>query len=127
MDIPVRQKVMAILIAISIFITIIELIRRRKLREEYSWLWLMTGFILIVLALWTNLLRMVTYMIGAVVPTSTLFFCAIIFVILVCLQFSVKISQLTNNIKNLTQEIAILNSIVEGLTLKVNLKNEPLT
>jgi len=118
MDIPIRQKIMAIMIAISIFIVILELVRRRKLREEYSWLWLMTGSILIVLALWTSLLRIVTYLIGAVIPTSTLFFCAIIFILLLCLQFSVKISQLTNNIKNLMQEIAILRSIIEDLSIK---------
>ena len=124
MDIPLRQKIMAIIIAISIFIAILELIRRRKLREEYSWLWLMTGCLLIVMALCTNLLRMVTYLIGAVVPTSTLFFCAIIFIILLCLQFSVKISQLTNSTKNLMQEIAILKSFIEEMHKKENVNNE---
>ena len=107
---PVRQKVVAIFIAISIFIIILELVRRRRLREEYSWLWLLTGTVLIVLTLWYDLLIKVTNLIGVVIPTSTLFFCAIIFLMLLCLQFSVMISKLTNQVKNISQELTLLKS-----------------
>lgn len=103
-----RQKAVAILIAVSIFIIILELVRRRKLREEYSWLWLLTGTVLIVLTIWYDLLVMVTRFIGAVLPTSALFLFGMIFLMLVCLQFSIRISKLTDQIKDLTQELTIL-------------------
>lgn len=109
----IRQKIMAILIAVSIFIVILELVRRRKLREEYSWLWLATGAIIIMLTMWFELLLKVTHFIGAVLPVSTLFFFAIIFLILVCLQFSVRISSLTDQVKNLTQELTIMKAEID--------------
>jgi len=107
---PIRQKIITILIAVSLFVVILELVRRRKLREEYSWLWLLTGAVIIVLTLWYDLLLEISYIFGAVVPTSTLFFCAIIFLIFLCLQFSVKISKISDQIKNLAQELTIIKA-----------------
>lgn len=110
---PMKQKMVAVFIAISIFFVILDLVKRRRLREEYSWLWLLTGAVLIVLTLWYDLLIKITNAIGAVLPTSTLFFCALVFLMLVCLQFSVRISKLTDQVKNLVQELTILKSEIE--------------
>jgi len=107
---PLRQKMVAIMIAISIFIIIIELVRKRKLREEYSWLWLFTGVALVILTVRYDLLVNLTHLLGAVLPTSTLFFCGLIFLMLVCIQFSIKISTLTNQVKDLVQEVTLLKS-----------------
>lgn len=109
----VRQKIMAIFIAISIFTVIVNLVYRRKLREEYSWLWLLTGALLIVLTLWYDLLVKVTYLIGSVVPVSTLFFFGIIFLMLLCLQFSVRLSEHAEHIKKLSQELTLLKAEIE--------------
>lgn len=107
---PIRQKIFAILISIVIFIVIIELVRRKKLRMEYSWFWFMTGTVLFVLAVWYDLLVAITKFIGAGFPTSTLFFFGIIFLIMVNLYFSVELSSMANKLKNLTQEIALLKN-----------------
>ena len=105
---PMRQKIVAVTIAVLIFFVIFELVRKRKLREEYSWLWLITGALLIILTIWYDLLVEITNLIGAVLPTSTLFLFAILFLMLVCIQFSIRISKLTNDVKNLSQELTLL-------------------
>lgn len=110
---PIRQKIFAILICVAIFIAIIELVRRRKLREEYSWLWLLTGASLFVLAVRYDLLVAITKFIGAGFPTSTLFFFGIIFLILINLHFSIVLSHFANQIKNLAQEVALLKNKLE--------------
>lgn len=110
----IRQKIMAILIAVFIFGVILELVRRRRLREEYSWLWLLTGAGLIALTVRHDLLVAISRMIGAALPTSTLFFFGLIFLMLVCLQFSIRISKLTNQVKDLAQELAMLRSEKTG-------------
>jgi hypothetical protein len=110
---PIRQKIFAILISIGLLIFIVELVRRRKLREEYSWLWLLTGIIILILASWHNLLIYVTQFIGAALPTSTLFFMGLVFLFLIAVQFSTKISKLTDQVKNLTQENALLKKRIE--------------
>lgn len=109
----IRQKVFAIMMAVSIFIVIIELVRKRRLREEYSWLWLMTGSIIILLALWYNLLKWITSLIGAILPTSTLFLFGLIFLMLISLHYSIKISHLTDQVKELAQQLAILRNEIE--------------
>lgn len=105
---PLQQKIVALTISLSILLVILELVRKRRLREEYSVLWILTGIAIVVLSLWYGLLQRITELIGAAVPTSTLFFFAVIFLILVSLQFSVKISDLTTQVKELAQQIALL-------------------
>lgn len=112
---PLRQKIFAIIISLTLLVFIIELVRRKKLREEYSWLWLLTGAVILILALWYDLLQGITYLIGARLPTSTLFFLGLVFLILIAIQFSVKVSELNNQVKNLAQENGLLKNRVEEL------------
>ena len=49
-----------------------------------------------------------TRLIGAVAPTSTLFLFGILFLLLACLQFSMRITSLEERLKVLAQEIALL-------------------
>lgn len=109
-----RQKVFAIMLTIGLIILIFELIRRRKLKEEYSWLWMLTGAAMLILAVWHGLLLFITRLIGAVLPVSTIFFFGVFFLILINLYFSVKISKLTDQIKKLTQRLTLLADEVEA-------------
>ena len=104
-----RQKIFALLLSLAIIIFIVELVRRRKLREEYSWLWILTGCIMVVHVIWYDLLVFISRLIGAVLPTTTLFIFGIIFLLFISLHYSIKISTLTNQVKKLAQEIAILD------------------
>jgi len=103
-----HQKIFAIIVSLAIFVVIISLVRNRKLRAEYSWLWLLTGFVIFVLAVWYDLLVKLTALIGAVAPTTTLFIFGIVFLVLVSLHFAIKISQLSDQVKNLAQKISLL-------------------
>ena len=110
-----RQKIAMIVVCIFIFIFVLDLVRRRKLREEYSWLWLLTSLALFMLVLKYSWLIAITELIGAVLPTSTLFIGALVFLMILSVQFSVKISKLTDQMKNLTQENALLRAKIEDL------------
>jgi hypothetical protein len=114
----IRQKIFAILIAIFLILIIIELVRRKKLREEFSWLWIITGFVILVLSIWDGILIRIANFMGIVAPVSTIFFFALVFIFSITLHFSIKISSLTNQIKNLVQEIALLKTLFEKNNLK---------
>jgi hypothetical protein len=114
-----HQKIFAIFVSLTIFVVIISLVKNRKLREEYSWLWLLTGFAIFVLALWYDLLVKLTALIGAVAPTTTLFIFSIIFLVLISLQFAIKISQLSDQVKNLAQKISMLEAKIDQSPVKV--------
>lgn len=104
----IRLKFFVIFVSLSILIGIIELVRSRKLKEEYSVLWLITGFILLIVTLKYELLVAITNFIGAVLAINTLFFLGLIFVILLSLEYSLKISSLTTQVRNLAQKLALL-------------------
>lgn len=106
----IRQRILAAVCGIGMLIVIIELVRRRKLKEEYSILWLIAGVAIVIIGLHHGLLIAVTRLIGAGWTSSTLFFFGILFVLALCLQFSVRISAMETRLKNLAQEVAILRA-----------------
>ena len=112
---PPRQKLVAIVLASVMLLAVLELVRRRKLREEYSVLWILTAVALLVLALNYRILIWTTKLIGAAVPNSTLFFGGILFVMLLCLQFSIRLSRLTYRMRNLTRRLALLEKEVRDI------------
>ena len=105
-----RLKILVVIIGIIIFLGIIDLVRRRKLREEYSFIWLMTGFVFVLFAVDGDILSFVSDLIGISLPVNALFFMALMFVMLLCLYFSLRISALTTQVKNLAQQLALLQS-----------------
>src|SRR3972149_196806 len=115
---PIQQRIFAISISILLFIVIIDLVRRRRLREEFSWLWLLTGAGVILLAVWYDLLNFISRVIGAVLPTTTLFLFGGIFFMVINLYYATKISSLHNHVKDLAQNIAILQAEVKTLSDK---------
>jgi len=105
-----RQRVFAVIAALSLMVLIVDLVRRRKLREEYSILWLVTGAGVIILAASYDLQLMLTRLIGAVSSSSTIFGFAFLFLILISLHFSVRMSGMAEQLKILSQELALLRT-----------------
>ena len=104
---PFNQKLLAAAMAVALLIFIVETVRRRKLREEYAWLWVLIGGIILVLALWPALLQLITVRLGIELPINTVFFFGLMFMVFINLHFSVKISELTNQVKRLAQELSL--------------------
>jgi hypothetical protein len=108
--VPARQVVFFLGLTAVLLAVILELVRRRTLRVEYSWLWIASCLTPIVLILRYDLLVGLTGLVGAVVPTSTLFFLCILYLALLCLHYSIRISRMTHQIKDLAQEVALLRA-----------------
>ena len=105
---PPRIKIIAILICIFLVAYVFELVRRKHLTEEYSMWWLVTGTLMLLLSIFENLLKWISDLVGATLFTSTLFFFGLVFLMVICLHFSIRISALTKQVRRLTQDIAIL-------------------
>ena len=110
-----RQRLVALVIAIGVLLFVLELVRRRKLREEYSWVWVSTSVLLIVLAAYNDLLVTLSQWVGAASTVSTLFFGAFVFLLALVLQFSVRLSRLTHRHRTLAQRLALLEQEVTEL------------
>lgn len=70
--------------------------------------WLVTGTLMLMLSVSEDLLRIISAMVGATLFTSTLFFFGLLFLVIICLHFSIRISALTNQVRSLTQHMGIL-------------------
>ena len=104
----VKQQIFSIIVSLTVFFFTIDLVRKKRLREEYSLLWLGTSVLMLILIIRYDWLLAVTNLIGAVLPTTTLFLGSILFLVLLAVQFSMKISKLSNQVKDLVQENALL-------------------
>jgi hypothetical protein len=103
-----KQQIFSILVSLTVFFFTIDLVRKKRLREEYSLLWLGTSVLMLVLIIRYDWLLALTKITGAVLPTTTLFLGSILFLVLLAVQFSMKISKLESQVKNLVQENALL-------------------
>ncbi len=102
-----QLKILAAVIGVTLFIYIIELVRKRSLREEYAWLWMLTGLMIVVLSLWYDLLVFLGRLLGGILPSALLFFFGLLSLLLICLHLSIKLSTLTDQVKRLSQELAL--------------------
>ena len=103
-----RARVFVIFVGISLFLFIVELVRRRKMREEYSWLWLLAGVTICALSIWNGVIIVLARMVGAVYEPSVLFFFSLVFIALINIFYAIKLSALTEQVKNMAQKIALL-------------------
>ncbi len=104
-------KVQIIIGALSIILLLItfELIRKKRLREEYAILWLFTGIAVLVFSLWPGFfLSQFFVKITGIFYLSAVVLIAFSFLLLIVLHFSVVISKLTSQQKDLAQHYALL-------------------
>lgn len=101
--------IFGLIASVAALVFIIELVRQRKLREDYSLLWLATGLVLLVLSLSRPLLDQIAAMLGVITyPPAALFLVAIVFMLFILLHFSIVLTKLSRENKTIAQEMAIL-------------------
>lgn len=101
-------QIIAIIGSLLLLILIIELIRKKLLKEAYSIIWLFFGGLFLFFSCWRKALDYIAKAIDIDYPPAMLFLLLIVAIILVLIQFSVVISKQSDQIKKLTQELAIL-------------------
>lgn len=103
-----RLQLVACAGALLLLVVVFELVRRKRLMERYALLWLLSAFVLLVLAVWGGLLEEVANTIGIFYAPSALFAVAFAFVLLLLLHFSLAVSRLTDQTKVLAQRLALV-------------------
>ena len=103
-----RAMVFGLVASIIALLFIIELVRQRRLKEEYSLLWLATAAALIILSVSRPLLDVLASMVGIFYPPSALFLVAMVFVLFILLHFSTVLTRLAQENKETAQQLALL-------------------
>jgi len=122
-----RTVALSIGAALLLLLTVLEMVRRRRLKEEYSLAWLATAVAIILLAGNRALLARLSTLMGIHYPPSALMVIGFGFLVLTTLHFSSLVSRLRDENKNLAQEMAILRWQVSSLTRGSSAVDRPST
>lgn len=113
-DIRIVQHVLPLAAALLIAVVTIELIRRRKLREEYAILWIVASMVLLVFSLFPRLLWYISGALGLFYLTTMVVMC-FSFLALVMIHLSVVISRGTEDNRRIAQRVAMLERKIDQL------------
>ena len=115
MEILSRAQLITALGALALALLVLDLVRRRRLSEEYSLLWVVATIVVAVLGFSTPLLRAITRALGILYEGSTVFFFGLAFATAMLLYLSVKLSRLGQENRLLTRELSFLRLELESL------------
>jgi hypothetical protein len=109
-----------------LLLVVIELVRRRRLREEYSFFWIVGVVVLLGLSLRREILHVMARWIGIYYPPMVLVLALVLVVFIGLLYFSVVTSSLRQKIDRLVEEQAILDAdLRELIALRSSVASEP--
>ncbi len=103
-------QVLAIVVSSALLLLVLELVRRRRLTEEYSFIWIACAVALLVLSIRRELLDAAGAWLGVYYPPAVLLLVVILFVFVGLLSFSVTISRQRAQIERLIEDVAILEA-----------------
>jgi hypothetical protein len=112
------EPVQALSIAVSLMLLlfVLDLVRRKRLTEEYSFVWIVCALALLGLSVGRSLLDTVALALGIYYPPAALLLVLILFVFVASLSFSVVISRQRQQIERLMEDVAILDAHVRELS-----------
>ena len=109
-----EHRVALVLAGGVLLLMTLELIRKRRLREEYSVLWVLTAAAILVSGIYPRVLEWVAMRI-TLPPAVLMTFLCVLFLMAILLHYSVVISKHSEREKGLTQELALLKDEIARL------------
>jgi len=109
-----RLQIIAITIALTFMLFIFRLIAKGKLREEYSFIWIICTALLLLFSVWRNGLDVIAGILGIYYAPSIIFLAAIFAIVIFLVHLSVVSSRQHKQIKDLTQEMSLLKEKLES-------------
>lgn len=103
-----RIQYLSIIGSFCLLLIIFELIRRKRLREQYALLWLGFAIMALMFSFWRAGLEWMASLIGIAYPPMALLLFLVIGAFLILMQYSLVLSRLNNDMRRLTQEHALL-------------------
>lgn len=104
----VNVYTLSIFIAVGFLLVVVELVRKNRLQERYSLLWIFMGVVLLVLAAVPKLIDILAAWLDIKNPPSLLFMLGLVYLIIYNLHLTTVVSRQSERITRLTQEIALL-------------------
>jgi hypothetical protein len=112
---PLGVSIAAAIASLVLLVAVLELVRRRRLREKYALLWILTAIVLLVLSVWRGAVTSIATALGVSYGPTVLFAVGALFVLVVLLHYSTVISALTDRTVVLAQKVASLEQRIDDL------------
>ena len=106
--------------ATGLLVIVVELVRQRRLEEQYSLLWLAMAAALVTLALTRNVWDWLALQAGVAYPPTAIFIAGFVAMILILLHFSTVVSKLARQNRQAAQEIGFLRWKLSELEKRLN-------
>lgn len=97
---------------------IVMLIRNKKIKEEFSILWLFFGLVFLFLSIWRGSLEIIAQILGIAYAPAAIFLILIIAIISILIHLSLIISRLTDQAKVMIQELGLLKMEMDTMKKK---------
>jgi hypothetical protein len=101
-------------VVVILIVAIIELLRRRVIREKYAIVWLVTALLLVSGALFPNLVNQISRNLGFQYLSNFVLFLFAILNLLIAMQLSLSLGKVENQAQTLAEEIALINEKLHG-------------
>jgi hypothetical protein len=122
-----RLQVVAIAVSLSLFVGVLELVRRKKLTEEYSFVWILCAAALLGLSMARGALDRLAAGMGIHYPPAALLLVVILFVFVASVLFSVVVSRQRQQIERLIEDTALLDARLRELDEDARGERQPPT
>ena len=115
MAIPLIQRIVAVIISAGLLLLIVQLIRTRRLREEYALIWLAAGLTIFVLSVFGGLVNWLAGLLRVRYPPTLILVAGLLFALMILLLQSVAISTQADRLRDLAQYVALLEQRLAAL------------
>ncbi|RSM39685.1 DUF2304 domain-containing protein [Amycolatopsis balhimycina DSM 5908] len=106
-------RILSIVIACLVLFVVIEMMRRRKLREKYAGVWLVVAIGVVVLAAIPSAAQFLARLTGVETPSNFVFLLAGVVLALVSLHLSTEVGHLEEEVRTSVEETALLRCELE--------------
>ena len=83
-------------------------LRNTRSMSQRPAIWVVVAAGLMVSSIWFDGVRLITRAVGAWTPSSTLFFFGLVFLLVLCLNYAVRLSGISGQVTALAQEVSLL-------------------
>ena len=104
----IAARIIILLAGIGLFVTVFELVRKKRFREELSIIWLFFALMIAAGSVMDLVVDPLAKLLHIYYPPALVFMVILMFLIASLLYFSLITSDLKSKVKELTQKIALL-------------------
>lgn len=113
-----KVQIFFVIVVVAYLIFITHLLKKKKLNLKYTLLWLIAGIILLIVTIFPNLMYSISNILGIKTPINSALILASMFIIVILIAVTSIVSGLNNNLRILTQEVALLEKKIRELSQK---------